>query len=496
MKTVKKWLIGGLAVAAAATMALGVAACSDGGNDDDEDRKNPPEEAAEIVWQFTGHYTDETLTGFGFDYYIMLNLFDDGTVAGSGYNQLSMDSSDYAENKGFSEKWWTGSWEETKNSEGLDCINLSVRYDEDAENIMGGGFAEGRFEYELYPTAENTITFTLDCPIFSGREQQVTGSKTVKYKDFNSFIQGNLYVFEEPEYVVMFDAAADSMPGRIYVQEDGIALFYVGNVDPATNEAKYVISQTWSYTYNDGKLTFKTSETSSVDATIEGTKATVEYERNATVNKIPYTLECADISDLEETEAPAPDEEVKALVTFKGAKNGTISLLEDGTGTMSPMGYFNISVTWTYKDGKLVITDAKDAAKTYTATIDGVKATVTYSDTLLGNDVEETFTCEDISAITDVAETPEVLVTFTSKDGSTLTVLDDGTANASVFDGALTVKFNWSYQNGVLKFVDAKETTKVYTATINGTKATVEYKENFLPDAVVFTCEDITPLTK
>ena len=493
MKTVKKWLIGGLAVAAAATMALGVAACSDGGNDDDEDRKNPPEEAAEIVWQFTGHYTDETLTGFGFDYYIMLNLFDDGTVAGSGYNQLSMDSSDYAENSGFSEKWWTGSWEETKNSEGLDCINLSVRYDEDAENIMGGGFAESRFEYELYPTAENTITFTLDCPIFSGREQQVTGSKTVKYKDFNSFIQGNLYVFEEPEYVVMFDAAADSMPGRIYVQEDGIALFYVGNVDPATNQAKYVISQTWSYTYNDGKLTFKTSETSSVDATIEGTKATVEYERNATVNKIPYTLECADISDLEETEAPAPDEEVKVLVTFTSKDGDTLTVYSDGTAQVSAFGgQLKPKFNWTYSGGVLKFVDAEKPEKTYTAVIDGKSATLEYKETF----ATVNFSCEDISAITDVAETPEVLVTFTSKDGSTLTVLDDGTANASVFDGALTVKFNWSYQNGVLKFVDAKETTKVYTATINGTKATVEYKENFFPDAVLFTCEDISALMK
>ena len=144
MKRMKKWLIGGLAVAAAATMALGLAACND--DTEEEENKPPVTETAEIEWQFTGHYTDETLTGFGFDYYILLNLFDDGTVAGSGYNILSMDSSDYAENSGFSEKWWTGSWEETKNSEGLDCIKLSVRYDEDAENIMGGGFATSRFE--------------------------------------------------------------------------------------------------------------------------------------------------------------------------------------------------------------------------------------------------------------------------------------------------------------------------------------------------------------
>ncbi len=491
MKTVKKWLIGGLAVAAAATMALGVAACSDGGKNDDEDKKNPPEEAAEIVWQFTGHYTDETLTGYGFDYYIMLNLFDDGTVAGSGYNILSMDSSDYAENKGFSEKWWTGSWEETKNSEGLDCINLSVRYDEDAENIMGGGFAESRFEYELYPTAENTITFTLDCPIFSGREQQVTGSKTVKYKDFNSFIQGNLYVFEEPEYVVMFDAAADSMPGRIYVQEDGIALFYVGNVDPATNQAKYVISQTWSYTYNDGKLTFKTSATSSVDATIEGTKATVEYERNAMGNTIPYTLECADISAIEETEAPAPDEEAKVLVTFTSKDGDTLTVYSDGTAQVSAFGgQLKPKFNWTYSGGVLKFVDAEKPEKTYTAVIDGKSATLEYKETF----ATVNFSCEDISAITDVAETPEVLVTFTSKDGNTLTVYSDGTAQVSAFGGQLNTKFNWTYSGGVLKFVDAEKPEKTYTAVIDGKSATLEYKETFA--TINFSCEDISALMK
>ena len=96
------------------------------------------------------------------------------------------------------------------------------------------------------------------------------------------------------------------------------------------------------------------------------------------------------------TSAPAAPE---TLATFAGDNNGTIALLEDGTGTMSPMGYFNVAVTWTYSDGKLVITDAQNASKSYTATIEGTKATVTYSDTLAGNELTETFTCDDISAL-------------------------------------------------------------------------------------------------
>lgn len=493
MKRMKKWLIGGLAVAAAATMALGLAACND--DTEEEENKPPVTETAEIEWQFTGHYTDETLTGFGFDYYILLNLLDDGTVAGSGYNILSMDSSDYAENSGFSEKWWTGSWEETKNSEGLDCIKLSVRYDEDAENIMGGGFATSRFEYELYPTSEGTITFTLDCPIFSGRQQQVTGSKTVKYKDFDAFIQGNLYVFEEPEYVVMFATAADNHPGRLYLQDDGTALFYVGNIDPATNQAKYVISQTWTWTYESGKLVVKTGATSQIEATIEGTKATIKYDRNAMGNIISYTMECADISALEDIEPPAP-ETPEVVAAFSGDKKGTIALLKDGTGTMSPMGYFNIDVTWTYSGGKLVITDAENASKTYTATIEGAKATVTYSDTLQGNSLSETFTCDDISAITSTPEAPETILTFKGEKGGSLVLYKDGTGVMNS-QGIHPMDITWTYENGTLTITETDGGNK-HTAVIEGKKATVTYTASFgtfdLSDT--FVCDDITPLTK
>ena len=168
--------------------------------------------------------------------------------------------------------------------------------------------------------------------------------------------------------------------------------------------------------------------------------------------------------------------------------------LEDGTGTMSPMGYFNVAVTWTYSDGKLVITDAQNASKTYTATIEGTKATVTYSDTLAGNELTETFTCDDISAITSAPAAPETLALFTSADGDTLTVYADGTAQVSAFGGMLKPTFNWTYEGGTLKFTDSENAEKVYTAVISGTSATLEYKETFV--TVNFTCDDISALIK
>ncbi len=492
MKRMKKWLIGGLAVAAAATMALGLAACND--DTEQEENKPPVTETAEIEWQFTGHYTDETLTGYGFDYYILLNLLDDGTVAGSGYNILSMDSSDYAENSGFSEKWWTGSWEETKNSEGLDCIKLSVRYDEDAENIMGGGFATSRFEYELYPTSEGTITFTLDCPIFSGRQQQVTGSKTVKYKDFDAFIQGNLYVFEEPEYVVMFATAADNHPGRLYLQDDGTALFYVGNIDPATNQAKYVISQTWTWTYESGKLVVKTGATSQIEATIEGTKATIKYDRNAMGNIISYTMECADISALEDItpDQPAAPE---TILTFTGEKGGSLVLYSDNTGVMNSQGVHSMNITWEYKDGKLTVTETDNGTK-HEAVIEGKKATVTYTASYGTYDLSDTFVCNDISAITSTPAAPETILTFTGEKGGSLVLYSDNTGVMNS-QGVHSMNITWEYKDGKLTVTETDNGTK-HEAVIEGKKATVTYTASYgtydLSDT--FTCADISALIK
>ena len=50
MKRMKKWLIGGLAMAAAATMALSLTACGDNTEKDDGKEDPPVTETAEIEW--------------------------------------------------------------------------------------------------------------------------------------------------------------------------------------------------------------------------------------------------------------------------------------------------------------------------------------------------------------------------------------------------------------------------------------------------------------
>lgn len=399
MNRFKKIMLSVLAITAATAAVCGISACDDG-----EEKKpdNGGDEGTEatISYQFTGNYTDETLTGLGFDYYIILNLYSDNTVAGSGYNKLSMDSSAYTDNSGFYEKWWKGTWEETENEEGLECIELKVRYDSDAQNIMGGGLLTGNFEYQLYEGADGNITFTIDCPIFSGRKQEITGSSTVRYNDLNAFIQGNLYQFEEPDYVTMFQSTGDSITSRIYCQEDGTALFCTGKEDPATETEKYLISETWTWTYADGALTFAKSATEKYTATLDGNSATVNYEVSLMGNTMKYTLACADISDLKEIGGAQQPEAPVVLATFTSEGGDTITVYKDGTAKMSAYGgALKPSFNWSYAGGTLTFTDAENAQKVYTATISGNSATVVYADKLGDISVNISFTCDDISAL-------------------------------------------------------------------------------------------------
>ena len=310
MNKIKKLLLSALCITLASAAVCGIAACSDA-NDKDPDNKPPVTggeedggsesgEWGEISYQLTGHFTTDTLQSYGFDYYYVLNLFKDGTAAGSGYNVGGGVGAGDAEDKGVFEKWWKGTWEETENEEGLECIMLEVSYDSDAKNEMNGTLNTGDFEYQLYKNSEGIINTTVKIPAMSGRDGTLTGSSEVKYDDLDAFIAAAKEA-----------AAADKPSGG---------------------------------------------------------------------------------------EEEQPDAEGEALVTF------------------------------------------------------------------------------------------------TSTDGDTLTVYSDGTAQVSAFGGMVKPKFNWTYSGGVLKFVDAEEPEKSYTAVIDGKSATLEYKESF--GTVNFSCEDISALMK
>lgn len=236
-------------------------------------------ETSSITYQFLGRYTDATVQAMGFDYQILLNLNADGTVEGSGYNVLSMDTSSYSDNTGFYDDWINGDWEETTDEEGGDCIVLNTVYGNDAVNIMPGGspLTGTKHSYTLYPDEDGSITFTLDWPVFSGRTADVTGSKTITYKDKDSFIKGVAYEYDEPENsLAMF--ADETNHFHLYCLDDNTTILTSGKEDPGSGDYKYSQVKTGTWEYADAALSFAfDGDETKYEATIEGTKATLNY---------------------------------------------------------------------------------------------------------------------------------------------------------------------------------------------------------------------------
>lgn len=463
-----------IAVAAAGVIAASVGGFVACGDKTPEKPETPTE--AKIVYQFGGHYTDDTLKSMGFDYYILLNLFDDGKVKGSGYNQLAMDSSPYASNKAFSEKWYTGSWMDAKNDEDMDYIDLKVRYDSQAINNQTGQQLVGDFTYELYAAGDGSIKFTIDVPFASGRKQEITGGKTVKYKTLDEFIQGNLYTWTAPESVAVFVSEAPNGVANLYCKDNGDALFYTGTKDPAKNEYKYINADTWKWQNSNGKLTFKKDGDVVGTADIENNRASFSFTKNLMGYETEYSFACADTSKLV---GGAQEEEDRPIATFAGAGGATLKVFADGTAKLSAYGgMIKPEFTWEFKSGEIIFTDKENAEKKYTATVTGNAATVTYSDSLGGNPINIELSCDDIKGV--LAISP--IATFTGAGGATLEFYSDNTAKASFFNGAMKIDFTWTLSDGAVTLTDAVNTEKTYTSVAADSAVTLTIKDGYASD--------------
>lgn len=376
----------------------GLVSC--GGNGTEEEKPNE-DDTPTIKYQFSGHYTDETLTGYGYDWYILLNLYSDGSAKGSGYNTLSMDSSAYDKNTGFREKWYVGKWKEAVNEEELSYIDLNLSYSSDAINDMGGTTLAGSFEYEIYSKADKSMTFTVDVPVFSGRKQEITGNTEIKYKDYNEFIQKNLYTREEPSSIAIFDNN-ETGKSRLYVQDKGEALCYTGKEDPATKEVKYVISGKWTWRKDGTKLIFNNGSVD-LEVVVDGKKGTIEYEQSLMGHTVKYKYVCEDITPiLNATGGTSGEtEENKKVAEFVSADgSSTLTLFSDKTAKLVAYGgMLKPTFNWKYENNKLTFVDAQNPQKKMEATIEGNKAKVTYKDNLGGNEIVIELSCEDISSI-------------------------------------------------------------------------------------------------
>lgn len=473
--------------AVVASMGLVSVAC--GGKNDPP----PPPKDAEISYQFTGHYTDDTLKSMGFDYYILLNLYDDGSVKGSGYNQLAMDSSAYAVNKAFSEKWYKGSWKDAKNDEDMDYIDLNVKYDTDAVNMQTGQQLIGDFKYELYADAQGNIKFTVDVPFASGRKQEINGGKTVRYKTLDEFIQGNLYTWTAPENIAVFKSEEPNAVANIYCQANGDALFYTGTKDPAKNEYKYISAETWKWTQSGGTVSFKKGGDPIGSAAVTDGKASFDYEKDSRYYKQSFKFSCADASELLKSSG-AQEEEAQPVVTFTSEDNASLKVFEDNTAVLSAFGgMLKPEFTWAVDNGSIVFTDKEDNSKKYTATVSGTAATVVYSDTLMGNPINITLTCADVSAILNAAPLAEFTATSQLGAGK-IELFADKSAKGSI-GTMINLDWTWKVESGKIVFTDKSDTTKTYDATITGNSASLEYAPSFLQGATVaFSCADVSKL--
>lgn len=393
----KKLLVPFLAACTAVTMAAGLAACNTEGNPNNDKDKDKDQNTTQttVTYQFTGEYTNATLSGYGFDYYVLLNLNSDGKVTGSGYNCLSMDNRTAAENSGFAEKWFKGSWESTKNEEDQDCVKITAIYDVDAKNGMTGANLTNTSTYYVVKKSDGTLSnFKLQSPIFSGTNEYMTDMKQNKtpYANADAFIQANLYNWTAPTgYEAVFETTSDSaMTGKIYLMPDGNADLYSGKQVPGGTEYKFMKGESWKWSYADGVL--KIGE---YTATVTETTATLEYTKDAMGNLMSYKYACADISKLTEGSAPAP----VPVATLTAAEGGyTATFYKDGTVKLTSQ-YFSPEWRWTYSDGAFTLKekDKEDAPGGTTITVDGNTATLTYAPAFLQG-ASITYT-GDVSAI-------------------------------------------------------------------------------------------------
>ena len=485
-------ICGVMLVGAMASMAA--CAPKEQGND------NPPEQGSEpktIVYQLEGEYTDDTLKGYGFDYFYLLNLYSDNTITYSGYNQLGMDSSSYAENSAFYEKWGKGSWEIGEDVEGEECINIKLICDEDAVNLNGGGTQIiGTFLYSVYENSQGNITFTIDVPFASGRESSITGGKTIKYENYDQFIEAHLYKESLPESSLALLEDKDKNY-RLYCLEDGTAQLYSGRIDAGTDTYKYISSQSGRWNYSEGQLKFNFGG-ADVVATVEGTKATLNYSYNMGTAGVELALVCEDASAILQEGSGGEIEQPVATFTYTSDATKTgMKVYEDGTAVFVGIFGNTTDFTWVRTGNTLTFTEVKeDSPAVIEATIEG-DGTCTfthdpvYGEVHLGGEM----TCANASTIPQTA-----LVTFDGgeEEIGTVSFYADGTATFSV--NVMKINFTWVYDGGKLTVTPVNpDDGAAFEVTIaEDNSATFTYTKSLMGGAYnmggTFVCEDISAL--
>ena len=187
--------------------------------------------------------------------------------------------------------------------------------------------------------------------------------------------------------------------------------------------------------------------------------------------------------------------EKEAIVTFSDGEGNSIEFYADNTAKIIAYGgAINFEYTWALSDGVITLTSVSDPSEVITSTTaDGV-TTIVYAASLGGNQVNLTFTCNDISALEGVAE-KVAIVTFEGGAGNSIEFYADGTALISAYNGAMSFDYNWIVADGVITMTSVDNPSEKITSTTANGVTTIVYTASFLGgNSLTFTCSDISAL--
>lgn len=360
----KRFFAIALAICMALSLAAVLTAC-------DDPTPEPEPDEATISYQFFG-YNDE-LYSYGWAYTVMLNLWSDGTVTGSGYNYLR-------EQNGLKEKWFRGSWSEKQDEDAGKFVELKAIWGDDATNDQNGQSTTGRIEkYSLYfdDDGKTLLTFTLKIPLMSERNAEMECYVPAKYADVDAFVTASKEFGESHKPGGGEEENYGNAIATLKAEDNKEAIFYdSGVVVIDTGYTKPVLA--WKY--ENGAFTFTETDgnnkgqvTTDAVLAVEGTTGTLTYNF---MSRFEFTY-TGDISALIGAEA-----EPVVLATLKTAdnkeavfySNGTVKL-DTGIPQLSPVWnwkYENNTITFT-EEGK---TNAPDGV---TFTIDGTTGSLVYA---------------------------------------------------------------------------------------------------------------------
>ena len=204
-----------------------------------------------------------------------------------------------------------------------------------------------------------------------------------------------------------------------------------------------------------------------------------------------FVEENAGASDTDTPEEP----EKEAILTFTGGEGNSIEFYADKTARiMAYGGAVNFEYNWALSDGVITMTSVDNSSEVIkSTTADGV-TTIVYAASLGGNQVNLTFTCNDISALEGVAE-KVAIVTFEGGAGNSIEFYADGTALISAYNGAMSFDYNWIVADGVITMTSVDNPSEKITSTTANGVTTIVYTASFLGgNSLTFTCSDISAL--